>query len=111
MINQVFVFLLKICIQHNKFFDCRVNKEEFGNHKPIPPQSDNEIDPDSDLPVTESILYDFLRKISNDNERLMYIYIFTALILATVLVTLIRSFIFFTVSFTHLIWILLIFFF
>lgn len=77
-----------------------MNKEEFGNHNnnPIPIQSDDDIDLDVDLPVTESVFYDFLRKITNDNERLMYIYIFTGIILSTVLVTLIRSFIFFTVS-------------
>lgn len=54
--------------------------------------------PDEHLPVTESFLYDFLRKISDNNERLMYIYIFTAIVLATVIVTLFRSFYFFAVS-------------
>lgn len=54
--------------------------------------------PDEHLPVTESFLYDFMRKISDNNDRLMYIYIFTAIVLSTVIITLFRSFYFFAVS-------------
>lgn len=59
-------------------------------------------DADVNLPVTESFFYDFLRKISNNNERLMYIYIFTALVVSTVVITLFRSFLFFAVSWRRL---------
>lgn len=55
--------------------------------------------PDVDLHVTESVIVDLTPRIAN-TERLVYIYTLTGIILATVIVTLIRSFIFFSVCFS-----------
>lgn len=75
-----------------------MSKEENVGRREMSYSSDNDVDPDAHLPVTESFLYDFLRKIANNDERLMYIYVFTAIVLATVIITLFRSFLFFAVS-------------
>lgn len=88
----------------NMFFSLafsRVSKEENVGRRTMSYSSDNDDNnPDAHLPVTESFLYDILRKIANNDERLMYIYVFTAIVLATVIITLFRSFLFFAVSHT-----------
>lgn len=76
----------------------RVDKEETVTRQAMALTTEIGDDADIHLPVTESSVYDFLRKISHNNERLMYIYIFTAIILSTVVITLFRSFLFFAVS-------------
>lgn len=53
--------------------------------------------PDDELPVTESMIVDLTRRIAN-TDRLVYIYTLTGIIIATIIITLIRSFIFFSVS-------------
>lgn len=61
---------------------------------PIPTLHNNETDAES----TNIFVKLFDRAIHSDNERLQYIYIFTAIVTATVFVTLCRSFIFFNAS-------------
>lgn len=56
--------------------------------------------PDAGLISTEGVFADILRKLTHNNDRLLYIYVFTAIVIATVIITLIRSFIFFSVSIT-----------
>lgn len=46
----------------------------------------------------EGYIYGWMLAVAHDNDRLMYIYVFTAIIVATVIITLIRSFIFFSVN-------------
>lgn len=73
----------------------RVSKEQDINQNP---QSAEVPNPDADLPQNEDFFSDLIEKISGGNDRLMYIYIFTAIITATVIVTLIRSFVFFSIA-------------
>lgn len=71
----------------------RVSKEADIHAQPV--QSSN---PDSSLSQPENFFDDFMRQITDDNDRLMYIYIFTAIITATVIVTFIRSFVFISLA-------------
>lgn len=74
---------------------CRVSKEaDIREHS----QSVQIPNPDTDLQQHENVFTDFMIKITGGNERLMYIYIFTAIITATVIVTIIRSFVFFSIA-------------
>lgn len=52
---------------------------------------------DGDISVSEGIISDWTGRIS-DSERLIHIYTLTAIIVCTVIVTLCRSFFFFSVS-------------
>lgn len=74
---------------------CRVSKEADIRERSQPVQIPN---PDSELPQNENVVTDFMIKITGGNERLMYIYIFTAIITATVIVTIVRSFVFFSIA-------------
>lgn len=58
----------------------------------------DEADAENSLPATENIFADILRNLTQHNERLFYIYVFTGIIVTTVIITLIRSFIFFNVN-------------
>lgn len=75
----------------------RVQQEEFHNKRAHDEDTLENYNPDADLHVTESIIVDLTRRIAN-TDRLVYIYTLTGIIIATVVVTLIRSFIFFSVS-------------
>lgn len=56
--------------------------------------------PDADLVSTEGVFADIFRTLTHNNDRLLYIYVFTAIVITTVIITLIRSFIFFSVNIT-----------
>lgn len=62
-------------------------------------EMDEEVhNPDADLSIPEGYFSEFMHQITHNDERLTYIYVFTAIVVATVIITLIRSFIFFTVN-------------
>lgn len=74
-----------------------MNREEYSNERSLQNETVEGYNFDADLTVTESVFYDMPRRFTN-SERLVYIYTLTGIIIATVIVTLCRSFIFFTVS-------------
>lgn len=78
-------------------FGNRVKQEEFFNKRALEVDNNEDYSPDTDLHVTEGIIADLTRRIAN-TDRLVYIYTLTGIIIATVIITLIRSFIFFSVS-------------
>lgn len=83
---------------------CRVAKEEERNELKLANEesnyknNDNSSYTEAHLSNEENFLYDLLRSATHNNDRLMYIYVFTAIVITTVIITLIRSFIFFNVS-------------
>lgn len=79
----------------------RVKEEELSNKRAIEVNINEDYNPDADLHVTESIIADLTRRIAN-TDRLVYIYTLTGIIIATVITTMIRSFIFFSVRFFHI---------
>lgn len=87
-----------VLIVKRKFFFVqmfRVSKEADLHENPQPVEIPN---PDADLPQNENFFSDFMRKITGENDRLMYIYIFTAIVIATIITTFIRSFVFFSIA-------------
>lgn len=98
LLQDIFNFFIYNFNSQRQFFFVqmfRVSKEADFNEKPVTVQVPN---PDADLSQDENFISDFLRKITDSNDRLMYIYIFTAIITATVIVTFVRSFVFFSIA-------------
>lgn len=75
----------------------RVKQEEVLNAKAFGNVNEDN-NRDAELHVTESFVADLTRRIAN-SDRVIYIYTLTGIIIATVITTLIRSFIFFSVCF------------
>lgn len=92
--NQVIYFRLALI--------CRVSKEQERNELSLENanlnDSDNSNFTEANLSADENLFYDLIRSATHNSDRLMYIYVFTAIIITTVIITLIRSFIFFNVS-------------
>lgn len=76
-------------------FDFRVSHEEESANKKSNASEDFNLD--EDLYRTEGIWTDITLRIG-DNDRLFYIYTLTGIILSTIIITLARSFIFFSAS-------------
>lgn len=76
-------------------FDFRVSHEEESANKKSNATEDFNLD--EDLYRTEGIWTDITLRIG-DNDRLFYIYTLTGIILSTIIITLARSFIFFSAS-------------
>lgn len=74
-----------------------MNQEENSNKLSRQNETVDSFNSDDGLSMPESKFYDLTRLIT-DSDRLVYIYTLTGIIIATVIVTLCRSFIFFTVS-------------
>lgn len=79
-----------------------MSQEESGNKKAMQDETMENFNPDDDLHVTENSLVDLTRRIAS-SDRLIYIYTLTGIIIATVVITLIRSFVFFSVCFIYII--------
>lgn len=75
----------------------RVSHEEKLNKKRIESMDGESINPDDNLHKSESIISDFTHLVSN-SDQLAYISTLSGIILATVIITLFRSFYFFSVS-------------
>lgn len=87
--------VLKLNEIYKKYLN-RVRQEEILNERSQEDDTSEKYNPDFGLNVTESLFVDLTRRIAN-TDRLIYIYTLTGLIIATVIITLIRSFIFFSV--------------
>lgn len=68
-------------------FNYRVNKEEENLEQVTSPKNEH-----------DNIFVRYARQLAHNDERLMYIYVFTGIIITTVIITLFRSFLFFNVS-------------
>lgn len=75
----------------------RVSHEEKVNKKQAAAKLDAKVSLDDDLHTSEGIMSDLTRFVSN-SDRLIYIYTLSGIIVATVIITLFRSFYFFSAS-------------
>lgn len=74
-----------------------MSHEELENKKLSQASFGDALNPDADLHSKESWLTDFTRLVTN-SDRLIHIYTLSGIIIATVIITLCRSFFFFSVS-------------
>lgn len=91
-----FISLNKLIL---KYFpsENRVSHEESEHARTLENSEADVFKVDAGLHETESILSDFTRLVTN-SERLIHIYTLTGIIVATIIITLCRSFYFFSVS-------------